>query len=253
MAERLHFSPEIRLACQTRVTGDATLRRLVLDADDVALTSQLSPRALRRLAGEERRVAVLFADIRDFTAFAEALPPYDVIHALNRYFFRVEPLIRARGGYVDNYMGDGLLAIFGAATPEAAASDAVLAGLDMLDAVRALGPYFESVYGRALRIGVGVHFGTVVLGSVGPPGRDRVTAIGDAVNFASRIEAATKTTGTHLLVSEETWALVKERVEGSRRDPVVLRGRTNPCALYEVTGARTSASGDAIPSDYEAP
>src|SRR5512133_176039 len=147
MADRLHFSPEIRLACQTTVAGDVTLRRLVLDAEDVELTSQLSPRALRRLAGEERRVAVLFADIRGFTSFAEELPPYDVIHALNRYFQRVEAIIRAHRGYVDNYMGDGLLAVFGTTAPDSAALDAVLAGLDMLDAVQELGPYFESVYG----------------------------------------------------------------------------------------------------------
>ena len=106
--------------------------------------------------GTERRVAVLFADIRGFTAFAEKLPPYDVIHALNRYFQRVEAIIRGRGGYVDNYMGDGLLAIFGAAAPESAPLDAVRAGLEMLEAVDRLRPYFQSVYGESLRIGVGI-------------------------------------------------------------------------------------------------
>lgn len=238
MADRLRFGPDIRLACQTVVTGDVTARRLVLDAEDVELTDQLTLGALHRQVGVERRVAVLFADIRGFTAFAEKLPPYDVIHALNRYFQRVEGIIRSRGGYVDNYMGDGLLAIFGTAAPERAPLDAVLAGLEMLGAVDRLRPYFESVYRQALRIGVGIHYGNVVLGSVGPPGRDRFTAIGDAVNFASRIEAETRTTGTSLLVSEETWEAVKDRVEARALAGISLRGRSGRCTLYEVIGLR---------------
>jgi adenylate cyclase len=236
MANRLHFDPELRLACQTTVTGDVTVRRLVLDADDIALTDQLTASAARRFAGEERRVAVLFADIRGFTSFAEELPPYDVIHALNRYFFRVEAVIRAHRGYIDNYMGDGLLAIFGTLAPAEAPLDAVLAGLEMLEAVERLDPYFQSVYGRALRIGIGVHVGSVVLGSVGPPGHDRFTAIGDVVNFASRIEAATKATGASLLISEETWVQVKGKVEATRLEARILPGRARPCSLYSVAG-----------------
>lgn len=87
LASSLHFSPDIRLACQTRVTADVELRRLVLDAEDVDLTSQLGAAARTSSAvGQEKRMTVLFADIRGFTAFAEALPPYDVVHVLNRYF-----------------------------------------------------------------------------------------------------------------------------------------------------------------------
>lgn len=236
MADRLRFSAEIRLACQTVVTGDVTARRLVLDAEDVALTDQLTVGASQRQAGVERRVAVLFADIRGFTSFAEKLPPYDVIHALNRYFQRMEAIVRDHGGYVDNYMGDGLLAIFGTAAPESASLDAVRAGLEMLGAVDLLRPYFEAVYRESLRIGVGIHCGTVVLGSVGPPGRDRFTAIGDGVNFASRIEAETRRTGTSLLVSEETWEEVRDRVVARALQGISLRGRSGRCTLYEVTG-----------------
>jgi adenylate cyclase len=236
MADQLHFSPDIRLACQTLVTGDVKLRRLVLDADDVDLTDQLKSQSAQHLVGEERRVAVLFADIRGFTAFAEELPPYDIIHALNRYFYRMEQIIRSHRGYVDNYMGDGLLAIFGIAAPDVASHDAVLAGLEMLDAVEKLGPYYASVYGHSLRIGIGVHYGNVVLGSIGPPDRDRVTAIGDTVNFASRIEAANKVIGTSILISDDTYHCVKEHVEVNRFEEISLPGRTHPCTLYEVVG-----------------
>ena len=214
------------------------LRRLVLDADDVDLTDQLRSQAVHRLVGEEKRVAVLFADIRGFTTFAEELPPYDVIHALNRYFYRMEEIIRSHHGYVDNYMGDGLLAIFGSADREAAPLDAVLAAIEMLDAVGKLSPYYASIYGRSFRIGIGVHYGNVVLGSIGPPGRDRVTAIGDAVNFASRIEAANKVTGTSFLISDDTYNHVKESVEVNRFKDIVLPGRMHQCTLYEITGIK---------------
>lgn len=238
MAYQLHFSPDIRLACQTMVTGDVKLRRLVLDADDVDLTDQLKSQSAQHLVGEEKRVAVLFADIRGFTAFAEELPPYDIIHALNRYFYRMEQIIRSHHGYVDNYMGDGLLAIFGTSAPETAPLDAVLAGMEMLEAVEKLDPYYASIYGHSLRIGIGVHYGNVVLGSIGPPGRDRVTAIGDTVNFASRIEAANKIKGTSILISGEIYHCVKESVEVNRLEETLLPGRMHPSTLYEVIGIK---------------
>lgn len=236
MADQLHFSPDIRLACQTQVTGEVKLRRLVLDADDVELTDQLQSTAARRLAGEEKHVAVLFSDIRGFTAFAEKHPPYDVIHALNRYFHRMEEIVRNHHGYVDNYMGDGLLAIFGIAAPETAQLDAVLAAIDMLEALETLGPYYESIYGQRFQIGIGAHCGNVVLGSIGPLGHDRSTVIGDAVNFASRIEAANKITGTSLLISEELYRCVQERVEVNKFEGIALPGRMHQCTLYEVIG-----------------
>ena len=89
LARRLGFDPAIRLACQTTVTGDVTLRRLVLDDEDVAVTSQLSGGAIPGIVGQEQRLAILFADIRSFTPFAEAMLPYNVIHVLNRYFHHV--------------------------------------------------------------------------------------------------------------------------------------------------------------------
>lgn len=238
MAEQLHFSPDIRLACQTMPSGDVKLRRLVLDADDVVLTDQLLPDTANRQVGVEKRVAVLFADIRGFTAFAETRPPYDVIHALNRYFCRMEGIVRSHHGYIDNYMGDGLLAIFGTVRRNEAPLDAVLAGVEMLAAVAELGPYYASTYGQCFRIGIGLHCGNVVLGSVGPPGRERVTAIGDAVNFASRIEAANKQTGTSFLVSEDVYHCLRDRIEVRRFDAIALPGRKNACVLYEVRGMK---------------
>jgi adenylate cyclase len=234
IARRLGFGPEIRLACQTRALQDVDVRRLVLDREDVRLTDQSLPNAASRAVGTQKQVAVLFADIRGFTTFAETLPPYDVVHSLSRYFHRMDVVVRAHGGYIDNYMGDGLMALFGTDDEPDAAWRAVEAGLDMLAAVDALAPYFESIYAQRIHIGIGIHFGEVVMGTVTPPGTDKVTAIGDTVNTAARIEAANKALGTSLLISEPTYERVAGRLRCRRHDDVALPGKKGLFTLYEV-------------------
>src|SRR5205823_6573764 len=121
-------------------------------------------------------------------------------YVLNRYFHHMGRVISGHGGCIDNYMGDGLMALFGADNVPDAAFRAVGAGLGMIEEVARLGPHFQAIYEASFRIGVGVHYGEVVVGTVGTPGRQRITAIGDAVNFASRIESANKKYDTQLLI-----------------------------------------------------
>jgi adenylate cyclase len=242
LATRLGFDAAIRLACQTTIMGDITLRRLVLDDADVAVTSQLRPRAAPGIVGQEQRLAILFADIRGFTPFAEALLPYDVLHVLNRYFHHVGQAIQRHSGSINTYMGDGLMALFGGQDPERAALRAIRAGLDMLAAVDQLNPYLASLYQRELRIGIGVHVGDVVVGAVGADGNRTITAIGDAVNVASRIETANKAADTAFLISEETYAEVQAQVQVNRRIRVTLPGKRGLYTLHEVIGLREPAS-----------
>ena len=110
----------------------------------------------------------------------------------------------------------------------------VRAGIEMLQAVEKLRPYFETVYGMSFRIGIGVHYGDVVLGTIGAPNAARTTAIGDAVNFASRIESANKLIGTSFLISEQIYDQVGDRIVAKRHDDVAIPGRSTQCALYEV-------------------
>lgn len=237
LAERLRFSPEVRLACQTTVRGDVSVRRLVLDEEDVELTQRMTEGSAPASLGEEKEIAILFADIRGFTALSERLPPYDVIYVLNRYFNHMGRVISAHGGYIDNYMGDGLMALFGVDDPADAPLRAVRAGLGMIEEVARLGPHFESLYEASFRIGVGIHFGEAIVGTVGATGRRRMTAIGDAVNFASRVEASNKEYGTELLVSAETYERVRGHVRAGREiAQAVLKGKAGAHALYEVLG-----------------
>ena len=236
LAERLHFDPSIRLACQTTITGRVKLRRLVLDERDAELTNQLAESSSGAV-GEEKRAILLFADIRGFTSFAEPLLPYDVIHVLNRYFHQMNQVIRSKGGVIENYMGDGLFAIFEAAHPGEAALRAVAAGLEMLEAMTMLiNPYLESLHMRRLDIGIGIHIGEVVMGTIGASISQRRMVIGDAVNFASRIEEANKQTGTRLLISEDKYEQVKRHISVGQRPRIEIRGKSGEHTLYEVTG-----------------
>jgi len=240
LAKRLHFSPEIRLACQTQLTDDVKLRRLVLDAEDIELTSQIKPGATADSVGLEREVAILFSDIRGFTTFSEHNLPYDVVHVLNRYFHDMGQVIHQNGGYIDNYMGDGIMALFGVHDPHEATLRAVKSGVEMLKALDQLNPYIETVYKTRFEIGVGIHYGEVVVGTIGAANRKRETAIGDAVNVASRIESANKEVGTNLLVSEDAYQQVKELTQIGKTASITLKGKSGEYMLYEITGMDTN-------------
>jgi adenylate cyclase len=238
IAEHLQFKPMIRLACQTQVVGPMSARRLVLDDEDeeMAVESMSDPAA--EAAGEERHVAILFVDIRGFTAFAERLLPYDVIHALNRYYHQIGRNVQRHGGVIDNYMGDGILTVFGLEETERVVSRALQAGLDILQAAEDMKPYFQALHGRSFDIGIGLHYGAVIVGSIGWGDYKRRTIVGDAVNFASRVEAANKTVGTNFLISEDAYSRAGHEVEVNQCPPWEIRGKTGVYQLYEVVGAK---------------
>jgi adenylate cyclase len=237
MADRLKFPPNVRLACQTSIQGRVKLRRLVLDDEDIEMADQTRRGAVAASVGQEKHIAILFSDIRGFTTFSESLPAYDVIHTLNRYFHEVGQVISAHGGYIDNYMGDGILAVFGVDDTPDAPLRSIKAGLDMLQVVDThVKPYTEATYGNCFEIGIGIHFGEAVVGTIGARNMKRDTVIGDSVNFASRIESANKDAGTNLLISDDTYAQVRDQVEVGRTVRVSVKGKTGEYLLYEVVG-----------------
>lgn len=183
-----------------------------------AFSGHVSPAILRailkgrlapRLVGHRVPVCLLFSDIRGFTTLSEAMPPEEVIALLNRYFTRMADVVHARGGTVDKFMGDGLMAFFGAPEPlENASLSAFLAAQDMLQALGALNLELAREGRPALAIGIGLHFGEAAVGYVGSSSRHEYTVIGDTVNLASRVEGLTKEVGFPLLCTRP----VSERV-----------------------------------------
>ncbi len=237
IAEMLRFEPQVRLACQTVVTGKVKLRRLVTDVlEDVDVDSLYVEGVEPCSIGVEKDILILFADIRGFTPFAENLLHYDVIHVLNLFFQQAGKVIARHGGTINNYMGDGFMALFEADEPSEGALRAVKAGLGLLDAVQNLKPYLEELYTKSFQIRVGLHYGQVVAGKVGSTGQKKVTVIGDSVNLASRVESANKEAGTQFLISEDTYALVKDLVRLGRQVRLKLPGKSGKYNLYEVVG-----------------
>lgn len=201
LAERLGFDDQVRLACQMRISGPAQVRRLVLDEDDQDFVAEATLEGKIPALGEEIVAAILFCDIRGFTSFSRRVMPYDAIHTLNRFYAALGPQIAARGGEINNTMGDGFLAIFSQDDEREACHAAVEAGIGLIEAMRGVTEYVARAYGEDLRIGVGIHCGPVICGSIGHGGARRMTVIGDNVNLASRIESATKQFACPLLVS----------------------------------------------------
>jgi len=238
IAAQLNFPPGVRLACQAVPLGPVKLRRLVLDDEDLEMSSLFIKGVTPGLAGVEKQIFIMFADIIGFTSFAEELLPYDVIHVLNRCFHRLGEVIARHGGHIDSYMGDGLMALFEAEEPAAGALRAIRAGLEMLRAVRALGPYLTELFQRSFEIRLGLHYGQVVAGTLGAPGTKKLTVIGDAVNLASRIEAANKRAGTQFLISADVYSLVKNKIQVGHMAHLTLPGKTGKYRLYEVVGLK---------------
>ena len=187
----------------------------------------LTERVLREgtdLEGEEVDVSLLFADIRGFTAFAETADAHEVVARLNALFGQIVPIVLRHGGHANKFIGDGLLAVFGA--PDRLADHArcaVAAGLEIVAAVQR--------GGDGLRVGVGVNSGPVIAGTIGGGGRLDFTVIGDTVNTAARVETATRKTGDDLLITHSTWSLLDDDA-WIERDAVPLKGKAVPVRIY---------------------
>jgi class 3 adenylate cyclase/nitrite reductase/ring-hydroxylating ferredoxin subunit len=235
LTNRLRLGDNVRLACQLRPVGNITFRRLILDETDLRLANQLQRQSATH-SGEMKPVVLFFSDVAGFTSFSETLTPYDVMYLLNRYFTQVGEVIEKNDGYIDKFVGDGLMAIFGVEGQPDAPIRSVNAALQTLAAVDRMKPFFASMYGIDFDIRVGLHLGDAVIGSVGSPGHERLTAIGDAVNVASRVEAANKEAGTRLLITEPLYEAVKDQVEMTDFVRVRLRGTSERITLYEIAG-----------------
>jgi class 3 adenylate cyclase len=179
------------------------------------------------LRGEEIEASILFLDVRGFTEFAERAAAQEVVACLNKLYETVVPVIERHGGHANKFVGDGLLAVFGA--PERHADHAARAFAAACDIARRV----RDGAGGGLRVGLGVNSGRVVAGTIGGGGRRDFTVIGDPVNTAARVEAATRVTGDDILITESTMrALGPHGDEFQERPSVPLKGKTERVRLY---------------------
>jgi len=196
---RVAAPPDVRLACQTRPLRDVAVVPLL--APSVAAADAFGPDVRQ---GREREVAVLFADLRGFTSMAEHKLPYDVVFVLNRYFEAVGTAITGAGGVSNQFTGDGVMALFGIDSgPEAGCREALAAARAMVERVGALSAELAGDLPAPLRIGIGIHAGPAVVGRMGWGQSFYLTAVGDTVHVAARLEQATKDYNAELVVSED--------------------------------------------------
>jgi adenylate cyclase len=186
-----------------------------------------------KLGGANQTITVLFADIRAFTSFAEHRNPEKVVGLLNTYFSAMTEIIFGNRGTLDKYVGDELMALFGAptATPEDALN-AVSAAVAMQKRVQTLNPELEKMGFSPIEIGIGLHTGEATVGYIGTEQRSEYTAIGDTVNLASRLQS--NSAGGQILISEATAKAAGDAFPMIRREPLTVKNRLQPVELFEV-------------------
>ena len=243
---RFKADPSIRLACQLRPTGDLSVMH-VLRANPPA-GALAGPDIAVPAGGIEREIAVLFCDLRGFTSRAERSLPYDTVFILNRYFEIVGAAVERSGGYLDKFIGDGALALFGldvdlqkACQQALDAAVLIARGLDDLNA------HLKADLNEPLRIAMGLHAGPAIVGEMGYNRTVSLTAVGDSINVASRLEGAAKEFDVQAVISTALLAGLDELLPFERRS-ISVRGRSTPVRALLVPNARLLQRDHAVTS-----
>jgi len=237
--ERIGAGESIRLACKLRPTRDLEVAPL-LPATSGPSASQVQ---VNPGAGVEREIAVMFADLRAFTRMSEGRLPFDVVFVLNQYFKAMGAAIEHSGGRVDKFIGDGIMALFGIdAEPSLASRQALIAAKTMARALADLNRDIKVDLQEPLRIGIGLHVGPVILGEMGYGRATSLTAIGDVVNVASRLETLTKEFGAELVVSARMAERAGVDLDEFDAHDIDIRGRQHPLRVHVVGRAASLPS-----------
>lgn len=235
--KRIGASENVRLACQIRPEQNISVQPLVPVKASLAAGEHLKD---AYHWGVEQDVVVMFVDLRNFTGITESQLAYDVVYLLNSYLDQASNAIRAEGGYVDKFIGDGIMAIFGMdSSPETGARQALAASRRIEAVMRALdaekGPQFRD----PIRLGIGLHLGPAILGRIGAAGTEDspggLTALGDVVNTASRLESENKAHDSFLVVSKAVIDAAAAAIDGAETAEIKVRGKEKPLQILALS------------------
>jgi adenylate cyclase len=236
---RIEAPPNVRLACQCRPTRDVAVTPLL--PPNATPASALQPSGAQ---GSERPIVAMFVDLRDSTRLAEGRLPYDTVFVMNQFFAEMNAALRATGGYYAQFRGDGLLALYGLNTDLGSACRAALEGAALMQTrIEGLNRTLADDLSAPLRIGIGVHAGVAIVGTMGPPDAPIYSAIGDMVNTAARLENMTKAYDSVLVISEHALREAGVHPGDSPKHQVRVRGKTERVAVYAVRDPRTLGTG----------
>jgi adenylate cyclase len=236
---RIDAPPNVRLACQCRPRSDVAVTPLL--PPNVNPATGLDTRGAQ---GREREIVAMFVDLRDSTHLAEGRLPYDVVFIMNQFFAEMHASLRATGGYYAQFRGDGLLALYGLETDLGTACRAAIAGAaDMQKRIEALNASLAADLDEALRIGIGIHAGVAIVGTMGPPQAPIYSAIGDMVNTAARLEGMTKAYDCVLVISAAALREAGVDPQDAVEHQVRVRGKNERLAVYAVADPRELIQG----------
>jgi adenylate cyclase len=226
---RIGGTPGTRLACQIRPTADLAVLPL-LSADATAADCGIRG----GLEGSERPITIMFVDLRASTTLAEAKLPYDVLFILNQFFYEMTQALAVTNGHYSQFTGDGLMALYGlyAADPTTGPADAMRGARQMLERLDSLNHRLRGDLREPLRIGIGIHYSDAIVGAMGPPRAQMITAMGDPVNTCARLESLTKEYDCAVIVSRVAADAAGLKLTGQKLHEATVKGRREPVQFY---------------------
>jgi adenylate cyclase len=233
LAKQLDFPVHVRLACQTKVTGDVSIRRMVIDNEDIDI---LENQIATGTVSSDRNVTLLVATVRGATNFDEINFHYDIVYIMSRYFHRVQKVVGEYGGIIPNVMGKRIIAVFGDEKDSSLA--AVWTGVELLKKIDELNIFLKKLSYEPLNISIGIHYGKAVLIPIDPSNPNLLTPLGDIVTSVHRVEATNQEVGSNLLVSESVYNQIKDKATIDRSGSYTIH--KTEFKVYEVTGMQGS-------------
>jgi len=195
------------------------------------------------LGGEKRNITIFFSDIRGFTSISEKLEPEELVRLLNDYLTEMTSIIIKNQGLVDKFMGDAIMAFWGAPLDQPDHAEmACLSSLEMMDKLRELQKKWKKEGIPSFDIGIGLNSGDAIVGNMGSSNRFDYTAMGDNVNIASRLEGLNKIYGTNIIISENTYKIIKDKFKTRKLDTVKVKGKKKPIVIYELLSRKDNLS-----------
>ena len=245
IAQRLKWDDSIRLSCATKQISDGTvvLKRLIKPPGEKKRERRL---AMQKGLGSIRPLAILFTDLKGFTPLSEQLPAFDLVYVLNRYFSTLKATITKHGGVINLWVGDEMSCVFGLEKSDnkSYGEDAVNCALEIRDRIQTLSKSIEKEFSINLDVGIGIHFGDVVVGNIGPADDLKFGLVGEAVNVASRIERKTRDHQCDILISETVYKQISlEKQQFKSVGEIPLKGVSQSITHYKYSPKEKAIKG----------